>query len=107
MFDHIFYCALFIILILVELDKKVNPFGNDFHSFDMKIHKIYKKSQNLLKVLTKSVLFRNIALIFNSKKVLLENSVKGGVPQGIVKPTVFGAQQSLKHHLRNFRRYIR
>ena len=76
MFDHIFYCALFIILILVELDKKVNPFGNDFHSFDMKIHKIYKKSQNLLKVLPNTVLFRNIALIFNSvKPCYLENQV--------------------------------
>ena len=28
-FDHIFYCAFFIILILVGIDKKENPFGNN------------------------------------------------------------------------------
>ena len=41
-FDHIFYCAFFIILILVGIDKKENNFGNNlewFYSFDMKIHK--------------------------------------------------------------------
>ena len=79
-FDHIFYCAFFIILILVGIDKKENQFGNNlewFHSFDMKIHKkLPKKSQNLLKVLPKTVLFRNIALIFSSEKpCYLENRV--------------------------------
>jgi hypothetical protein len=28
-FDHIFHCAFFIILILVGIDKKENPFGNN------------------------------------------------------------------------------
>ena len=79
-FDHIFYCAFFIILILVGIDKKENQFGNNlewFHSFDMKIHKkLQKKSQNLLKVLPKTVLFRNIALIFSFEKpCYLENRV--------------------------------
>ena len=37
---------------------------------------IYKKSQNLLKVLPKTVLFRNIALIFSlEKQCYLENRV--------------------------------
>ena len=79
-FDHIFYCAFFIILILVGIDKEENQFGNNlewFHSFDMKIHKkLQKKSQNLLKVLPKTVLFRNIALIFSLEKpCYLENRV--------------------------------
>ena len=53
----------------------------------MKIHKkLQKKSQNLLKVFPKTVLFRSIALIFSLEKpcyletVLLENRVSGGVP---------------------------
>ena len=74
-FDHIFYCAFFIILILVGIDKKENQFGNNlewFHSFDMKIHK--KLQKNLLKVLPKTMLFRNIALIFSLEKpCYLEN----------------------------------
>ena len=38
--------------------------------------KIHKKSQNLLKVLQKTVLFKNIALIFNLEKpCYLENRV--------------------------------
>ena len=42
----------------------------------MKIHKSYKKSQNLLKVLPKTVLCRNIALIFSLEKLCyLENRV--------------------------------
>ena len=43
----------------------------------MKIHKkLQKKSQNLLKVLPKTVPFRNIALIFSLKKpCYLENRV--------------------------------
>ena len=43
----------------------------------MKIHKkLQKKSQNLLKVLPKTVLFRNIALIFSLEKpCYLENRV--------------------------------
>ena len=62
------------------IDKKENQFGNNlewFHSFDMKIHKKFqKKSQNLLKVLPKTVLFRNIALIFSLEKpCYLENRV--------------------------------
>ena len=47
-FYHIFYCAFFNILILVGIDKKENPFGNNlelFHSFDMKIHKKLQKNQ--------------------------------------------------------------
>ena len=75
-FDHIFYCTFFIILVLVGIDKKENPFRNNlewFHSFDMKM---YKKSQNLLKVWPKIVLFRNIVLIFNLEKPwYLENRV--------------------------------
>ena len=41
---------------------------NDFIPLIKKFTKIYKKSQNLLKVLQKTVLFRNIALIFNLEK---------------------------------------
>ena len=78
--DHIFSCTFFIILILVGVDKKENQFGNNlewFHSVVMKIHKkLQKKSQNLLKVLPKTVLFRNIALIFSlEKQCYLENRV--------------------------------
>ena len=76
-FDHIFYCAFFITSILVGIDKKKeNPFGNNlewFHSFDIKNH---KKIQNLSKILPKTVLFRNIVLIFNLEKpCYLENRV--------------------------------
>ena len=85
MFDHIFSCTFFIILILVGIDKEENQSGNNlelFHSFDIKIHKnLQKKTQNLLKVLPKTVLFRNIALIFSLEKpCYLENRVSGGVP---------------------------
>jgi len=49
---------------------------NDFIPSISKLTKIYKKSQNLLKVLPKTVLFRNIALIFNLEKpCYLENRV--------------------------------
>ena len=49
---------------------------NDFIPLIKKFTKIYKKTQNLLKVLQKTVLFRNIALIFNlEKSCYLENRV--------------------------------
>ena len=42
----------------------------------MKIHKKLQKTQNLSKILTKTVLFRNIALIFSLEKpCYLENRV--------------------------------
>ena len=79
-FDHIYFCAFFILLISVGINKKENQFGNNlewFHFFDMKIHKmLQKKSQNLLKVLPKTVLSRNIALISSlEKQCYLENRV--------------------------------
>ena len=49
---------------------------NDFIPLIKKFTKIYKKSQNLLKVLPKTVLFRNTALIFSLEKLCyLENRV--------------------------------
>ena len=49
---------------------------NAFNHLIWKFTKIYKKSQNLLKVLPKTVLFRNLALIFSLKKpCYLENCV--------------------------------
>ena len=67
----------------MRIDKKENQFGNNlerFHSFDMKIHKKFKKKQkkpkNLSKFLPKTVLFRNIALSFSLEKpYYLENRV--------------------------------
>ena len=73
-FDHIFYCAFFIILILVGIDKKENQFGMISFLWYENSQKVTKRSQNLLEVLPKTVLFRKIALIF-SKTVSLENCV--------------------------------
>ena len=55
--DHIFYCAFFIVLILVGIDNKENPFGNNlelFHSFDMKIHKNLQKITKSVKSFTQN-----------------------------------------------------
>ena len=41
---------------------------NEFVPLIQKFTKIYKKSQNLLKVLPETVLFRSIALIFSLEK---------------------------------------
>ena len=62
------------------IDKKENQFGNNlelFHSFQCEnLQKVAKKSQNLLKVLPKTVLFRNIALVFSLENLrYLENRV--------------------------------
>ena len=55
---------------------------NEFVPLIQKFTKIYKKSQNLLKVLPKTVLFRNIALIFNLENRVVREGyrVSGGVP---------------------------
>ena len=83
-FDYIFYCAFFIILILVVIDKKENQFGNNlewFHCFDMKIHKKLLKITKSIKSFTKNrAIYKHIADFQFRKTVLLENRVSGGVP---------------------------
>ena len=75
-FDHIFYCAFFIILILVGIVKKENQFGMISFLWYENSQKVTKRSQNLLEVLPKTVLFRKIALIFSLEKpCYLENRV--------------------------------
>ena len=56
-FDHIFDCWFFMILILGSIDKKEKPFGNKlewFQFFDMKIHKDLQKITKSIKSFTKN-----------------------------------------------------
>ena len=59
-FHHILYCAFFIVSMLVGIDKKQNQFGK-FLVWFLSWH----NPQNFIKIWPKTVLFRNIALIFS------------------------------------------
>ena len=75
-FYQILYCAFFIISMLVGIDKDKINFENFWNNFFPLILKIDKNSQNFIKIWPKTVLFRNIALIFSSEKpCYLENRV--------------------------------
>ena len=105
-FDHIFYCTFFIILILVEIDKKENQFGMISFLWYENSQKVTKKSQNLLKVLPKTVLFRHIALIFSLKKpCYLENRVVREPVSGGV-PVLMFLSECWKRLERNFRKRL-
>ena len=82
------------------IDKKENQFGMISFLWYENSPKVTKKSQNVLKVLPKTVLFRNLVLIFILEKPsYLENRVVGEqCKQRSACSRSVAAKEGLKYH---------